>query len=918
MIRAMLDEARAKDYPGGVIGLRGAPDPTASYDMSDHGQTVRVRAAESALAVREALAEHQADDWMVVITDRDDSDLGAGLLAHFIWQRVRTPDPWEAVRQRFAATGVDPLLTRSGHGRELATSLLAATPPSGWPVAPAGVLTRTHALRSVAQAWLGLDGEIDVVSTLRWSLRPESVTAVADLRAQGGDRLAEETLSWVAEQAGQAAAPLRVMLQRGEVSDIVPTGIVLHLLTSQLDGPAESSHAAELAIVRMEPRWAPSTPSRQSLRALGSAAAALLGDLVHDLRYAAQVTRATDRADLLLGQLHADDLAVHSDLLARGFRGRLVLLADELGRLVGPDRTAGSGAAVERAWTSVTAHRLGATDRVVLPAFAAAVRLARWISTPSLTQGIDLGALTRQQMNHSAWADVAMNDVWVGVGDDELAPALKAVFQAAAERRRHEERAFAAALAQATAAQSPVDRTTGVPSADGTIWYLEHVLPDVVIPLAKRAPVFLLVMDGVSVASATELISDATDSLGWVEAALPGTPGVRRTAGLAVLPSLTRVSRASLLCGRIADGEQAVEARGYAELTSKVGKINTRLFHKKGVDTTEAGSHISQEIGAALDDPDVALVTVILNSIDDALDRSDPTGTTWNTEAVKHFEPLLARARLAGRTVVLTADHGHVVERRNGTQRSYPDMTSGRSRPAVSPSGEPMVVQEGEVEVHGVRVVTEDQRAILAVDEGLRYGPLKAGYHGGASAAEVVVPIAVLLPDAAINPLGLTLLPPQVPAWWLVTQSVPVAPPALEESPARPPTTSSRSRPTFNQELPIFDAAPADAAVPTQSLGTAVVASDVYRAGRRAASRLTVSDSSVAALVDAAAGMPAGRLPTTLAAQTLAVNETRLRGALTQVQQLLNVEGYAVIQVDLQTAAVLLDTRLLREQFDLR
>ena len=74
------------------------------------------------------------------------------------------------------------------------------------------------------------------------------------------------------------------------------------------------------------------------------------------------------------------------------------------------------------------------------------------------------------------------------------------------------------------------------------------------------------------------------------------------------------------------------------------------------------------------------LVTCVLNSVDDALDRSDPGGTAWGADTVKHLDPLLERARHAGRTVILTADHGHVIERRQGTQRPYPDMSSGRSR----------------------------------------------------------------------------------------------------------------------------------------------------------------------------------------------------------------------------------------------
>jgi hypothetical protein len=36
-----------------------------------------------------------------------------------------------------------------------------------------------------------------------------------------------------------------------------------------------------------------------------------------------------------------------------------------------------------------------------------------------------------------------------------------------------------------------------------------------------------------------------------------------------------------------------------------------------------------------------SLVTCVLNTIDDTLDRSDPGGTEWGADAVKHLAPLL-------------------------------------------------------------------------------------------------------------------------------------------------------------------------------------------------------------------------------------------------------------------------------------
>ena len=192
--------------------------------------------------------------------------------------------------------------------------------------------------------------------------------------------------------------------------------------------------------------------------------------------------------------------------------------------------------------------------------------------------------------------------------------------------------------------------------------------------------------------------------------------------------------------------------------------MHAPLFHKKPLDSSRPGYALADDVEAAIGDVTRhPLVTCVLNTVDDALDRSDAAGIAWGTNTVKHLAPLLDRARHAGRIVILTADHGHVIERRQSSQRQYPGISSGRSRPAVPPAG------DGEILVTGRRVLLHDGTAVLAVDENLRYGPMKSGYHGGASPAEVVVPVTILVPGAVPAEAAekLRLAPPQEPAWWL-------------------------------------------------------------------------------------------------------------------------------------------------------
>ncbi|MEK8143649.1 hypothetical protein NKH18_21440 [Streptomyces sp. M10(2022)] len=75
-------------------------------------------------------------------------------------------------------------------------------------------------------------------------------------------------------------------------------------------------------------------------------------------------------------------------------------------------------------------------------------------------------------------------------------------------------------------------------------------------------------------------------------------------------------------------------------------------------------------------------------------------------------------------------------------------------------------------------------RVTLAWREDLRYTARQAGYHGGASLAEVTVPVITLVPSADLVPEGWTLLPAEriAPSWWYDEES-PAAEPDAELAP---------------------------------------------------------------------------------------------------------------------------------------
>ena len=281
VLRALLDQALRKNFSSGVLGVRARPEWPGAPEFPHAGVPVRVVPCVSALAVREALLERADGQWLVVLTDRADDDLGAGVLSHLLWHRLRTPDPWDAVRLRFAATGVEPALTAAAEDRDVATGLLTAAPPDGWPPAPGGVLTRDHALGAVAAAHLGLtDPVIDATSVLAWTADPAVSTGVADLRALAGDALAGAVLDWAAERAGAAGPALRHLLRAGEARDAVPLGLVAGLLAG--DATAGSGQLAREALIRLEPRFGGAAPAGEALRSWAGESSAVVAGMLQD------------------------------------------------------------------------------------------------------------------------------------------------------------------------------------------------------------------------------------------------------------------------------------------------------------------------------------------------------------------------------------------------------------------------------------------------------------------------------------------------------------------------------------------------------------------------------------------------------------------------------------------------------------
>lgn len=765
-IRALVATVRRSEDRRTVLAVRAEPR-WSGPEVLDGSPRCRVVPAPSPLAARDAVVRHgHADDeLLVLLTTCPAIELGLDLQAQLIKGAVQSFDPYASVLALFKARVLDPVLASQ---RWLIDELIALAPADGWRLdAPvSGVLTEEMAWDAWQKARTGL-----AVSprTLAEMLRLESEAstrhALAGLDAETRWAVARR---WAPDAV--SAAPMVADLLAGVPGPPpVALGLVVGLLWTTTDDP-DLAQRQVLARARLEPVIGRDQLLAADADRWAASAADVIGSVDNDAGYLADAER-------VLAEVDATQLAVLSDVLPRGFDSRV----DALGRAL----AAGDVAAAEAALESIERHRLAARRSRRVQTCNAAVRLLRRIrrSASSLPSSVAEHAVAYRA--DGAWLEQARRDAAAGEQAGPIAEALAPILEAADGLQASTTKAFATAL---------VDWSRSVPTGDERILPVEQILTDVVAPVAKTAPVLVVVCDGMGLAVSHQLLSDLRVE-GWATArpaALGPWP-----VGVAALPTVTSCSRTTLLTGVLQDGTQPKEREGFASHPALRATSSTSrppvLFHKAGL-VAANGLSLPDEIRAAVADPDQRIVGVVVNSVDDHLARGDQINVGWDLASLGPLAWLLDAAAEAGRLVVLTADHGHVLDR--GRSIAKPQQTDGgeRWRRAHTPPS------DGEMAYSGPRVVLGDGRVVMPFDERIRYGPPKHGYHGGATPEEVLVPLEVL---ARSLPDGWTYDPLVPPDWW-TSQSSPHA--AIASPPPAP--TKRRGQSTSEGAPTLFDITP--------------------------------------------------------------------------------------------------------------
>ncbi|MFC9678859.1 BREX-2 system phosphatase PglZ [Streptomyces sp. NPDC056948] len=886
--------------------LPGAPTRFTTA-VEDEPRRVQVRDESSVLGVTAAWHDHRdtagPGDVLVVTTGVDDEQLGWDLRGQAILRRTLTVENAEVVTQRFGATGLDVRM----YGMEwLLEALLEAEPSdTGWPRV-GGLLTLDTALRVLAVQRLGLgSGEggpgagpqaqpptLDTDTLLAWSRTPAGPLRFAELPVIERTELKK----WLGDTAGPAAPVLLSLAEAGLGHDAMALGVLAAVLRDPAVAPDTALTIGSL--------FGQVMPRRAALSAFTDAVEGTLTRWIAQARTSPaarrQVFAVLDRADQLAETAGLAETLTRSRFLPTGF-------AAQLGRTVAEARR--SSTAGETALADLAGHGLAALypDRVQVAEMA--VRIARWLeqpepAVPTVESGI------RSQITDWGWADRALTLLWAGDPGGDLATGreLQGLYEQGRARRERLDEQFARHLA-AWSAHASAHQPNGA-------LVIENVLETAVRPLAGAGAPLVVVLDGMSCAVAIQL-GEETEREGWREVVPRPADGqsAGRMAAVSMLPSVTRTSRASLLTGEAVQGGQSVEAAGFRAFWKRHRK-EAALFHKADIGG-ETGHALAHELMGALASD--AVVGVVLNTIDDALDKGQQgRGTTWGLDDITHLRDLLSAAKGYGRPVVLVADHGHVLER--GSRSGSTEVPAAGAASPRWRTGGP--AQDGEIEIRGDRVLEGGGSVVLPWREDIRYTGRKAGYHGGASLAEVTVPVLTLVAVAEQTPKGWDGLPRErsTPAWW--SEPLPGAEPTRAALPAAGSAgaaveTESRQDTTGTEARMSSSAVPRTAAPRTTvGLGSEVVASEVYAAQKEYV-RKAPEAKVVAAVIDALVAAGGTMSPAALAAAISATGRVRrnIEGFVATVQRLLNVEGYPVLGFVDAGHAVKLDVPLLREQF---
>ena len=887
-IKAQLSAIRKKIPNARSIAMRTKAKWTGNIRQVDGDDVFLIHQCDSPLAMRLALRGNDANATTVIITDLDDHEIGDDILVRLRPRKVVPLDSWQIVKSMFQARTIDPRITCHPWVAELLIELI---PPEGFPPAPSGFLDADTVWAILLKRVVGLDAERpDLIAFLKWSSDASNVarfhSATPAFRAAASE--------WLVSSVGPAIEAVLRSVNSSERPEAMSIGLAAGVVFHE-----QAKGRLEKAAAKLEERYLGgiSLPQHVIERWAGASTEVLRLQL-NEPRLKQQILQRTDE---ILCEVGAEAFAHLSDTSPMGFDRRMA----EFGKRLSESLSPGSHGKLEPLFSlrrSISQHEKHTRERRRLERVDMALRLIRWVNKHhDADEPKSLTEAANDYLSEGGFIDWARLVLRSGDPVRELSEAYATLFNYVTAIRERRSRRFAELLRDWTAVKTTDERFIPV----------EEVLERVVAPIAAQKPVLLIVIDGMSVAVFRELMADVLGqdwSLVTEDAA-----GMR--LALAVVPSVTEVSRSSLLSGRLTQGNSATEKTAFAEhpalLRASRSGFAPVLFHKATLQELEDGglaAEIRKEIGSA----HRKIVGVVINAVDDHLLKGEQIDTRWSRDEIKVLPVLLHEAKTAGRTVILVSDHGHVLDC-NTKQKAFKDCGE-RWRPDEGNE------VEGELTLRGPRVVIPASKRLIAPwTEELRYGIKKNGYHGGISPQEMVIPIAVLSGTGDIPP-GWSEAKVDVPDWWdLDSQGNRDRPRPLPDlKPQKPKEKPAVTLFPLDEDLapPKPQAVAAEVNKKQPEWISVLLSSPVFEEQKQLGGRAVPGNEVISRMLNAI-DERGGKITSLALARAIDFSPMRLRGLLAVAQRILNVDGFPVLNRDEASDTVELDRALLCRQFDL-
>ncbi len=927
-IRAQI--AAIKKYPGHagarVFGIQSAAryNGESRYQLGD--EVYEIVQCDSELAMRVALQDENADvTAKVLVTRLSTEQLSADIRVRLARRKLYPIKKWQIVKELFQARSLDPRIVDQIW---IADRLLDLAPVGNYPPVSGGVLDAETVWSILLEKEIGLSVvHPDLIGLLKWSMDAGHVKRYC---AQP-EPFRHAAALWLAQSSGIATAAVLACLEKTQQPIPLTVGLALAVVVCP-NAPAELKTAG----IRIEERYLTagklSAPVAQQWQKAAT-------DLVRlHLPDAKERREWLAKGDELLRAIEAEPWAYLSRTSPLGFEQRL----DNYGTAVGAaadSRVTEIPIAVSAAYDTIVNHEQAnwQRDDRRLQRIEMSARLLRWLAgqnsdggysgSGKIGQGFDsLGEAARWYATDGGFIDWARYVLQSGEPARKLADAYHKLVSKVIEIRGSQNHRFAELVRDWTAAGS-----TG-----SEVLPMERVLTEYVSPLAEHAPLLVLVIDGMSHAVFREMVGDITRQ-DWVE--------IRREdkqpiwSAIATLPSITEVSRTSLLCGELRQGNQGNEKVEFPKheglLANSLSSYPPVLFHKKELQSRNETS-LSDEVIKAIESKR-RVVGAVINAVDDFLDKGEQLDIRWTKDEIKVLPQLLYEAKSAKRMVVLLSDHGHILDRET-TQDTHEG--GARWRHDGNPKGRNL--KSGEIVISGERCVVPNSEngahsLIVPWSENIRYAGKKNGYHGGVTMQEMLAPMAVLsaredLPEGWIEP------PSDVPDWWFepmatatkqdahrdgmeVELEVKLEPHGLLfDKHGMQSGKSSSNSPSPAEAVPGTPAVGTDASpvqLATPDWVEKLFVSLVFAQQKTMAGRKPPSDDLIRKLLVALDGT-GGKLTSVALARKMDVLPFRLSSILAAIQRVLNVEGYSILMKDDASDSIEFNRNLLCVQFGIQ